>query len=87
MYGDMYFTPEMMKNNKPTKLNSSFYFSILITSLLFWICVGIGVIGLNSFLSSAATLPIIGFSYIIYIITSCGYSEVRKYISKTKGIK
>ena len=80
----MYFTPEMIKNNQPIKLNSSKHIKVVIASLVLWTCVGVGVGGLNSFMTPGATGVIIGISYLIYIIASCCFSDIKNYISNTK---
>ena len=83
-YGNMYFTPSMMKKNDPVKLDSSKHVAVVVVSILLLAAIIVCAIGFNNFLSALAFGLILGLTYLLYIIIAICCSDTRGYITNLK---
>ena len=58
---------------------------VLVTSLIFWACLGVGAAGFNSFIGSVGSIVMMVLSYLVYIVAVCCCSDMKGYINNLKA--
>lgn len=81
--------PEFMKthSNVPTKVRPQLHLPVVFANIIFLAGLVVGLVDLNSFLTIGASIIIIVSSYLVYIIVTFWFSEVRRYLSNSKRME
>lgn len=70
-FGNMFFNirdPNFGKTNEPVKMPSEWYISTIVVTIIFGVCLIIGILGMTSFIGLGGAIGMIAGSYIIYLI-------------------
>ena len=76
--------PAIAQTNVPQKQDSSMHLAVLVGSVFLFAGVIVVGIGANNFLTGVAIGLIVGFAYLIYIISTICCSDIRGYITNLK---
>lgn len=87
-FGNFFFNmndPNVAKTNVPIKLGSSMHVPVIVTTILFFAGIGIGIGGMGRiFTDNAGPICLIVIPYVIYLIFSICCSATRGFITNLK---